>query len=129
MPAEVRIDANRLERLLRLPGSPGERLLRRRADRVADRARVLGARHGSMGRFVQDPVIRGSGRGMTAVIECTHPAVRFVLFPTRPHLILPRRRGGVLRFEAEGRTVFAKRAFHPGYRGDNFMEQALRDML
>jgi hypothetical protein len=128
MSAEVRIDASRLERMLRLPGGPGARLLRRRADRVAARARVLGARHGSMGRFVQDPVVSGSGRGLTAVIECTHPATRFVLFGTRPHLIRPRR-ARALRFEVEGQQVFAQLVRHPGTRADNFMEQALRDVL
>lgn len=128
MPAEVRIDASRLERLLRLPGSPGERLLRRRADRVAARARVLGARHGSMGRYVQDPVISGSGRGLTAVIVCTHPATQYVLFGTRPHLIRPRR-ARALRFEVEGRVVFAQLVRHPGNRPMNFMAEALRDAL
>lgn len=81
-----------------------------------------------MGRFVQDPVIRGSGRGMTAVIVCTHPAVQYVLFGTRPHLIRPRR-ARALRFEVEGRVVFAQLVRHPGNRADNFMAEALRDAL
>lgn len=129
MPAEVRIDANRLERLLRLPGGPGARLLRRRANRVAARARTLGAQHGSMGRYITDPEITGAGRGLTAVIRCTHPAAKYVIFGTRKHLIRPRRSGGVLRFEVEGRLTFAKVVHHPGYRGDNFLAQALRDAL
>lgn len=128
MPAEVRIDATRLERLLRGPGSPGARLLRRRADRVAARARVLGARHGSMGQYITDPRIEGRGRGLTAVIECTHPAARFVLFGTRPHLIRPRY-ARALRFEVEGRVVFAQLVRHPGTRADNWLAQSLRDAL
>lgn len=128
MPAEVRIDANRLERLLRLPGSPGARLLRRRADRVAARARVLGSAHGSMGRYITDPEVTGAGRGMTAVIRCTHPAAQYVLFGTRKHIIRPRR-AKALRFEVGGRVTFAKIVHHPGYRGDNFMAEALRQAL
>lgn len=128
MPVEVRVDANRLERLLRLPGGPGARLLRRRANRVAQRARRLGARHGSMGRYVQDPEIRGTGRHLTAVIRCTHPAAAWVIWGTRPHIIRPRR-ARALKFEIEGRPTFAKIVRHPGYRGDNFLAEALRDAL
>lgn len=128
MPVQVDIDATRLERLLRLPGGPGARLLRRRADRVAVRARQLGARHGSMGRYVQDPRIEGAGRSLTAVIECTHPAARYVVFGTPRHIIRPRR-ARALRFEVEGRLTFAKLVDHPGYRGDNFMAEALHEAL
>ena len=128
MPAEVRIDASRLERLLRGPGSPGVRLLRRRAGRVADRARVLGSRHGSMGDYVQDPVITGSGRGLTAVIVCTHHATKWVIEGTPGHFIVARR-AKYLRFEVEGQVLYRKRVWHPGYDGDNFMMQALRDVL
>ena len=128
MPAEVRIDASRLERLLRGPGSPGVRLLRRRAGRVADRARVLGARHGSMGEYVQDPVITGSGRGLTAVIVCTHPATKWVIEGTPGHPIVARR-AKKLRFEVEGRVLYRKRVWHPGYDGDNWLAEALRDTL
>lgn len=128
MAVEVTIDATRLERLLRLPGSPGARLLRRRADRVAARARVLGSAHGSMGRYITDPEVTGAGRGLTAVVRCTHPAAKYVIFGTRKHIIRPRR-ARVLRFEVEGRPTFAKIVHHPGYRGDNFMAEALRQAL
>ncbi|MGO4748286.1 hypothetical protein AB4212_06575, partial [Streptomyces sp. 2MCAF27] len=64
-------------------------------------------------------------RGLGGVIVCDHPAVRFVLDGTRPHLIRPRR-ARVLRFEVDGHVVFSAFARHPGTRPNNFMARALR---
>lgn len=125
MPAEVRIDASRLERLLRGPGSPGVRLLRRRAARVAARAQQLAP--GSMGQYISTRV-EGSGRGLTAVVTCSHPATRYYVFGTRKHIIRPRR-AKALRFTVEGRLTFAKVVHHPGQPARNFLAQSLREAL
>ncbi|MCM6777937.1 hypothetical protein NDR87_31435 [Nocardia sp. CDC159] len=53
---------------------------------------------------------------------------RYVHDGTRPHVITPRR-AAVLRFEVGGRTVFARRVQHPGYRGNPFLSSAVRDEL
>ncbi|TMZ39386.1 HK97 gp10 family phage protein, partial [Klebsiella pneumoniae] len=81
MSVEVRIDSNRLERFLRGPGSAGERLLRRRAEQVADRARRRAP--GSMSRMITTRV-EGRGRGLEAFITCHHPAAIYQEYGTMP---------------------------------------------
>lgn len=125
MAVEVRIDRTRLERILRAPGGMVERNLRRRADRVATRARQLAP--GSMSRTITTR-IEGSGRGMTAVVICHHPATVYVINGTRPHIIRPRR-ARALRFQSGGRTVYATVVHHPGTSANNFLATALRDAL
>lgn len=46
---------------------------------------------------------------------------------TRPHLIRPRN-ARVLRFQVDGRTVFARVVRHPGTRARPFLDRALRDV-
>jgi len=121
--ARVRVEPGRLNRLLSAVGGPGERLLRRKADRVAALARVYAASHGTMA----DGIIVGPYVDKSIEVISTHPATQFVHDGTPPHPIYPRRRGGVLRFEVGGRVVFARMVNHPGYRGDPFLTKALRD--
>ncbi|WP_315902956.1 hypothetical protein [Streptomyces salinarius] len=63
--------------------------------------------------------------GLQGVIVCDHPAVKFVLDGTPPHVIRPRR-AKALRFPYRGRTVFAKIVNHPGAEANNFLARALR---
>jgi hypothetical protein len=123
VPASVRIDQSRLQRLLSAVGGPGDRLLRRKAERVAALARQYSAHNGSIAEgIVVGPVIDKSIR-----VTSTNPHSLYVNSGTRPHRIVPRRRGGVLRFVVDGRPVFARVVNHPGFRGTHFMERALRD--
>jgi len=46
----------------------------------------------------------------------------------RPHVITPRRAGGVLRFQSGGRTVFARSVNHPGAQPRSWWDDALRDV-
>jgi hypothetical protein len=55
------------------------------------------------------------------------PHAMFVVFPTRPHEIRPRKPGGVLAWRANGGGgpwVFRRRVWHPGYAGDNYRDEA-----
>ncbi|MFJ3545480.1 hypothetical protein ACIPQH_25330 [Streptomyces rubiginosohelvolus] len=122
MSVEVRVDQGAISRMLRARGGTAERVLRRRLNRTANYARDEAP--GSMGDYI-DTRVEDGPRGLVGVVECTHPAVRFVLDGTRPHVIRPRR-ASVLRFELGGRTVFAKRVSHPGTRANNFLLRALR---
>lgn len=47
---------------------------------------------------------------------------------TGPHTILPRKPGGVLRFQIGGRTVFAARVQHPGARPNTWWTDSLRNL-
>ncbi|KQW06933.1 hypothetical protein [Streptomyces sp. Root369] len=123
MSVEVRIEPGRLARLLRARGSIAYRRISQRTERVARIAEAEAP--GSMGRYISWKVQEGP-RGLEGVIVCDHPAVRFVLDGTRPHLIKPRRRNGVLRFEVDGQVVYTRLVRHPGTRPNNFMARALR---
>jgi hypothetical protein len=68
--------------------------------------------------------------GPTVLTEvyATARYARWVHDGTRPHVIVPRR-ARVLRFEVGGRTVFARRVNHPGYRGNPFLQSSVRDEM
>ncbi|QBZ73512.1 hypothetical protein SEA_MISCHIEF19_27 [Streptomyces phage Mischief19] len=123
MGASVTINRSRLQRLLSAVGGPGDRLLRAKAERVAALARVYSASHGSIPEGI---IVQPDGPGRYKVIS-TNPHTMLIINGSRPHKIRPRRRGGWLRFEVDGRIVYAREVNHPGYRGDDFLSKALRD--
>ncbi|MFJ6014456.1 hypothetical protein [Streptomyces sp. NPDC092952] len=123
MSVEVRVDPGKIARTLRLRNGI---VARRLAERTARTARIAEREApGSMGRYITWKVTDGP-RGLQGVIVCDHPAARYVLDGTRPHIIRPRKKNGVLRFEVGGRVVFSAYARHPGTRPNNFLERALR---
>ena len=74
-----------------------------------------------------------SGRS-TLKLGSTDPKAVFIEKGTKPHVILPRRPGGVLRFSVGiapavglGRVVFTRRVHHPGTRAKPFMRPAARE--
>ncbi|MFE2424638.1 hypothetical protein [Streptomyces hokutonensis] len=123
MSVEVRIEPGRIARLLRARGGIAYRRMSQRTERVARIAEAEAP--GSMGSYISWKVKEGP-RGLEGVIVCDHPAVRFVLDGTRPHLIRARKPKGVLRFEADGHVVFTRLVRHPGTRPNNFLARALR---
>jgi hypothetical protein len=123
MPARVTINRTRFQRLLSAVGGPGERLLRRRAERVAELARVYAAGHGS----IPEGIVVGPYVDKSIEVISTNPHTLFVHNGTPRHFIRPRRSNGFLRFEVNGRVVYARVVNHPGYRGDPFLTRALRD--
>jgi hypothetical protein len=70
--------------------------------------------------------LRYTHDGPVGTITSTHPATIYVVNGTRPHIIRPRRPGGVLRFEIGGRVVYARYVQHPGTRPNGFLIEALR---
>ncbi|MFD3848193.1 hypothetical protein ACFWVB_20170 [Streptomyces microflavus] len=122
MSVEVRIDQGAIARLLRRRGGRAYRKLAERTERVAAIAESLAP--GSMGSYVVWKIDEGP-KGLQGVIVCDHPAVRFVLDGTKPHLIRPRRRQ-FLRFEVGGKVVYTKLVRHPGTKPNDFMGKALR---
>lgn len=53
--------------------------------------------------------------------------VTFLEFGTKPHVIAPDR-GGVLVFEIEGKTIFARYVFHPGTKPLGFVRITQDDL-
>jgi hypothetical protein len=125
MSVHVDIDPTLIERALRRPGGIGARLLQRRAERVAARARELAP--GTMADHITTRV-EDTGRGLTAYVVSEHPATQYVIYGTRPHIIRPRR-ARALRFEVGGRVVYAAYVQHPGTRANDFLARALREAL
>lgn len=121
----VTIDRSRLERLLRLPGGLVERNMRRRIERVENRAKQLAP--GSMARQIRSEITRERNE-VTGYVISDHPATIFVVSGTRPHVIRPVR-AEALRFTVGGRVVFAKIVHHPGTKANNFLATAIREAL
>lgn len=122
-----RLDRTRVERMLRLPGGLVYRNMERRVRRVE--AEAIRLAPGSMKLGIRVSIQRGPGGDFRGVIRSTHPASIYVLNGTRPHMIFPRRSGGVLRFTVDGRVVYARFVSHPGTKAQPFLQQALRSAL
>lgn len=81
-------------------------------------------RTGALKRSTQHEV---SGTGDFGTIRNANPVAVFVHGGTRAHDILPKRPGGVLRFEVNGVVIFSKRVRHPGTKANPFFDTGLRD--
>jgi hypothetical protein len=121
------LDRTRIERMLRLPGGMVYRNMERRVRRAEAEA-IRGA-PGSMGTTIRAQIQRGPGGEFRGVIRVSHPAAIYVTGGTRPHVIRPRRPGGVLRFTVNGQVVFARYVNHPGNKPNDFLRKALRAAL
>lgn len=121
------LDRSRIERMLRLPGGMVYRNMERRVRRVE--AEAINRAPGSVGQGIRVSIQRGPGGDFRGVIRSTHPASIYLVNGTRPHMIFPRRPGGVLRFTVGGRVVYARYVNHPGTKPNDFLRQALRAAL
>lgn len=119
MPFELRIDPTRIERVTL---AIGNRVLRRRAERIAALARVYASSHGTISEGI---IVVPDGLKAYKIIS-TNVHTQLVHDGSPRHEIRPRR-GRYLRFTVGGRVVFARVVNHPGYRGDPFLTNALRD--
>ena len=103
---------------------------------VLDRVGKVALGHMKANVAVQTGALRSSlyavlSSRSTLTLGSTAPHAVFVEKATKPHLILPRRPGGVLRFSVGiapvvglGSVVFTKRVHHPGTKAQPFMRPA-----
>ena len=70
-------------------------------------------------RVIASPV--GGGMG---IVMSDHPATSFVIYGTRPHVIVARRKK-MLRFQISGVDHFARMVHHPGTKPNNFLLKAM----
>lgn len=68
-----------------------------------------------------------NGRRVTGEIEFTAKYAAMVHDGTRPHVIRPKR-AKVLAFTVGGRKVYATKVHHPGYRGNPYLADALKQV-
>lgn len=62
----------------------------------------------------------------TAKTADGRPLAPIIEHGSRPHVIRPKKAGGMLVFEIKGETVFAREVNHPGTKPYRIMETALR---
>jgi hypothetical protein len=77
---------------------------------------------GSMKEKVR-PIMSGTKNAPFGIIMVDHPAAGYVINGTRPHPIVAK--GGALKFEWKGRTVYFKSVNHPGTKPNNFVWRAV----
>lgn len=120
--SELRIDEGRLAHAI-MP--PLERFTAAYVRRTADQARVdAPMRTGRLKASIHpDPVRRSSLLRIDSGVSADAPYAAPVHEGARPHVIRPRY-ARALRFEVEGRVVFAQRVNHPGNRPNRFLSNA-----
>lgn len=75
-----------------------------------------------------DPVRRSGPWRIDTGVSADAPYAAPVHEGARPHVIRPRH-ARVLRFEVEGRVVFARRVNHPGQRAQPFLTNAVHRVV
>ena len=115
---EVKREGLNIELLGRLFGRVVERFIERLADRTEEVMREKAPER--TGRLKKS--IRKSVRPNRAVVGPSVPYAVYVEYGTRPHEIRSVH-ARALRFEVEGRIVFATRVLHPGTRPQPFVRE------
>ncbi len=64
----------------------------------------------------------------SAVVSTNSGYGRFVNDGTAPHIIYPRN-ARFLRFEIQGKVIYAKRVRHPGFTGRKFAEKTIQESM
>ena len=115
---EVKREGLNIELLGRLFSRVIERFIERLADRTEEvMYEKAPERTGRLKKSIRKIV-----KPNKAVIGPTVPYAIYVEYGTRPHEIRPVR-ARALRFEVEGRVVFAARVLHPGTRPQPFVRE------
>ena len=119
-----------IRKLMTSPGEPPTKHLRRvsaattREAQAVARERV-NSRSGAYLRGFSSTTKIGPN-GPRTTIRNSAPHALILEKGSRAHEIVPRRPGGLLRFEIGGRTVYARRVQHPGTKPQRIMDTALR---
>ena len=102
--------------------------LNRRAKTLEYRAKTsVGVATGALQRSITTRKVAGNDYLEARVGSWTKRYAMLHHEGTKPHLIMPRKKGGVLRFRVRGRVVFAKSVRHPGTRPNRYLARWLRE--
>ena len=116
--------------LLELPKKMEASVLRQMSQIAYDKMQEGAGRHSKTGALFdsvyQRPIPHGREVGhdpLRTKLESGLSYDRFVIFGTRPHVILPRKKKA-LHWARGGKEFTFGKVNHPGYRGDNYMQVA-----
>jgi hypothetical protein len=84
---------------------------------------LVGVKTGHLRRSIISTPASSVGGSVSAMYGTNTLYAKHHEYGTRPHTITPRR-GKVLRFQAGGRTVFARSVQHPGTAGRYYMRNS-----
>lgn len=118
---QIRIDQVAVRNMFRSPTGPVGRRLVAQGKAIERLAKEKATKHHMEGWVHSAPL--PSLYGVNILVYCDHPAAIFVLKGTKPHVIMSHG-SWPLRNRRTG-VVFGPRVSHPGYRGDNFLTQAM----
>jgi hypothetical protein len=89
--------------------------------------RLIGVKTGALKASIGSRIVRSNPGYNVEVFAGNTPATAKYVMPhhdgSKPHIIRPRRRR-YLKFQAGGRTVFARKVNHPGNRANPFLLRA-----
>lgn len=83
---------------------------------------------GELQRSISMEINANGVQDVEGVVAVGAEHAKYVLHGTRPHVILPRKPGGRLRFYwfRMGKWAILRKVNHPGTMANNFMERALK---
>lgn len=128
----IRIDPRSLgtlaeirRRMLRLVPDLSRDVTEQTAQQVFDEAHSAADKHTQTGALVRSLKMRRRGNNQLEVYHDLQvaPHALFVHWGTKAHEIRPRRKK-VLRWVGPNGFVFARRVWHPGYKGDPYLIRA-----
>lgn len=123
----VNFDEHAMDMLLNNPRGTVGRYMARVGRLILDGAkRLVGVRTGALKKSLYMRHER-SARGQIVTVGAN---MRYSLVHhdgSSPHVIVAH--GRVLRFNQGGRVVYARRVFHPGFRGRNYLTVPLRSAV
>jgi len=122
----------------RLDGDLQKDFLARVVEETRENARERASKHTITGRLERNIDSKVNKIAMTGEVFVANQGMLkkwkgknvnygiFVHFPTKPHPITPKK-WKALRWEKDGKFIFAKKVKHPGYKGDPFLYKGLAD--
>jgi len=82
-------------------------------------------RTGQFARSIRYRTTVETGRRMELAVTMATPLGSYIIFGTRPHVIVPVRARALHFFTKSGQEVFTKRVMHPGTRPNPFQQRAM----
>jgi hypothetical protein len=120
---KIKMNTVAIRNMLRGPTGPVGRKILEKGKEIEKLAARKAARHNMQGWVHSTPL--PTVLGTSVLVYCDHPASLFVLKGTKPHVIMSTG-SWPLRNKATGQ-VFGPKVNHPGYKGDNFLKDAMEE--